>query len=96
MTGVQTCALPISIAFLDENVPDLIILDYIMPALDGPRTLELIRKKTGCEDIPVIFLTGVTDKNKMQECMSQNPEGYLVKPVAQEELLFKIGEILNK
>lgn len=85
-----------ALSFLEDNRPDVILLDYMMPAMDGPRTLDLIRKKDGCEDIPVIFLTGVTEKNKMQECLSQNPDGYMVKPVAREELLFKLGEVLSK
>lgn len=82
-----------ALALLDTIKPDIILLDYMMPALDGPHTMELIRAKEGCSDIPIIFLTGVTEKNKMEECLSQNPEGYLVKPVAKEELLYKLASI---
>ncbi len=84
-----------ALSFLQENKPDIILLDYMMPALDGPHTLELIRQSEGCADIPVMFLTGVTEKNKMQECMSKNPVAYMVKPVAKEELLYRLGEILR-
>lgn len=82
-----------ALGFLQENKPDLIILDYMMPALDGPHTLELIRDIKGCEEIPVLFLTGVTEKARVMECMAKNPVGYMVKPVAREELLLKISEI---
>lgn len=85
-----------ALAFLNEHKPDVILLDYMMPALDGLHTLELLRKKEGCERIPVIFLTGVTEKNKMKECLSQGLDGYMVKPVAREELLFKLGEVLDR
>lgn len=85
-----------ALAFLDENIPDAIILDYVMPALDGPHTLELIRKKDGCSDIPVIFLTGVTNKDKVEECMAYSPYSYMVKPVAKEELLLKLGEVFSE
>lgn len=84
-----------ALAFLDDTVPDIILLDYMMPALDGPHTLELIRQKKNCENIPVIFLTGVTEKEKVKECMEYNPSGYMVKPVAQEELLLEIETVLR-
>ena len=79
--------------FLQEKKPDLIILDYMMPGVDGPHTLEMIREIKDCEDIPVMFLTGVTEKVRMMESLSKNPAGYLVKPVAREELLIKVAEI---
>lgn len=82
-----------ALGFLQDNKPDLIILDYMMPGIDGPHTLELIRDIKGCEDIPALFLTGVTEKARMMECMSKNPVGYMVKPVAREELLLKVSEI---
>lgn len=82
-----------ALGFLQDNKPDLIILDYMMPGVDGPHTLELIRDINGCENIPAMFLTGVTEKARMMECLSKNPAGYLVKPVAREELLLKVAEI---
>lgn len=84
-----------AIYFLQKTIPDLIILDYMMPALDGPHTLQSIREIDGCKDIPVLFLTGVTEKDRVEACMSQNPEGYMVKPVAKEELLMKLAQIFE-
>ena len=84
-----------ALAFLDKEKPDVILLDYMMPVIDGPHTLELIRKKEGCEKIPVIFLTGVTSKDRVAECLSYEPDGYMVKPVAKEEVLLKLGQLFN-
>lgn len=84
-----------ALAFLDSNEVDLILLDYMMPALDGPHTLELIRQKRGCFNTPVIFLTGVTEKSKVKACMQYNLSGYLMKPVAREELLAMVSEALQ-
>lgn len=84
-----------ALVYLQENIPDAIILDYMMPAIDGPHTLEQIRKTPMTKNIPVIFLTSVTEKNKVQECMQFEPDGYLLKPVAQEELLMTLGQIFT-
>ena len=85
-----------TLAYLEDNHPDAILLDYMMPALDGPHTLEAIRKMDSAKDIPVIFLTSVTQKNKVEACMAYEPDGYLVKPVAREELLLALSDLFNK
>lgn len=83
-----------ALIYLDNNSVDAILLDYMMPALDGPHTLELIRQKPGCLSTPVVFLTGVTEKSLVKACMEYNPSGYMMKPVAKEELLLKLTQIL--
>ena len=82
--------------FLESQTPDVILLDYLMPGLDGVHTLELIRQREQTADTPVIFLTGVTEKDKIQECMEYRPYGYLVKPAAREELISMINRALNE
>lgn len=67
----------IAIEFLKNHKPDLIILDYKMPGLDGPATFDIIKGMDGCDKIPVIFLTGVTNKHLIKECMDKKPAGYL-------------------
>lgn len=73
--------------------PDLILLDYEMPGWDGKRTLEEIRKDEEIMDIPVMFLTGVADKEHIAAVLGMKPEGYLLKPVEQSKLLSMIEEI---
>ena len=82
--------------FLESQTPDVILLDYLMPGLDGVHTLELIRQREQTADTPVIFLTGVTEKDRIQECMEYRPYGYLVKPAAREELISMINRALNE
>ncbi|SCY80825.1 Response regulator receiver domain-containing protein [Lachnospiraceae bacterium XBB2008] len=59
--------------------PDLIILDYEMPVVDGKQVLEMIRSERDFADIPVIFLTGRQDKESIIDVMALKPEGYLLK-----------------
>ena len=78
-----------------KHTPDLILLDYMMPLFDGPHVLEIIRKREESKNVPVLFLTSVTDKDKILECLSLNPQGYLVKPISRSELLERVAEVIN-
>ena len=84
-----------ALIFLNKHQPDAILLDYMMPECDGPTTLEIIRSQEALKDIPVIFLTGVSDKERVLECMALRPQGYLVKPVEKKLLLGRLREVLG-
>lgn len=85
-----------AIAYLGKKKPDLILLDYLMPICDGKQTLQMIRDLKDMKDIPIIFLTGVSDKEIVTQCLKLNPQGYILKPVAKEKLLDKLNEVFNK
>ena len=80
---------------IKRQEPDLILLDYDMPGVDGKETLEMIRKNEFSQDTPVIFLTGVRDKKKIEAALELNPDGYILKPVSQENILETIWEYLH-
>ncbi len=84
----------LALKFLEKQTPDLIFLDYLMPEWDGVTTFQLIRGRDNGKRIPVVFLTGVNDKEKVMECLALHPQGYLVKPVTKEAVLSKLKEIL--
>lgn len=67
--------------------PDLILLDYEMPGCDGRETFEMIKADEELRDIPVIFLTGVADKEHIAAVLCMNPAGYFLKPPVREKLL---------
>lgn len=81
----------VAIDFLLKYRPDLILLDYMMPMYNGAAVLKIIKSREATKDIPVFFLTGQTDKATVMECLSLNPAGYIVKPVAKEPLLAKLA-----
>jgi len=68
-----------AIKYITLKRPDLIILDYEMPIIDGKQTLAMIRSERDFADIPVIFLTGRQDKESIMEVMEYKPAGYLLK-----------------
>lgn len=78
-----------------KKQPDLIILDYQMPEMDGKQTLEEIRKNEEIKDIPVMFLTGVADKEHITMVLGLNPVGYQLKPIAQDKLLAEIEKVFK-
>ncbi len=73
-----------------QEMPDLMLLDYLMPGMNGKETLEIIRKDEELKDLPVFFLTGVSDTNKISECLKLEPIGYILKPIGKFSLLAKI------
>lgn len=82
-----------ALAAAKKNLPDLILLDYEMPGWDGKKTLEELRNDEEVGDIPVVFLTGVADKEHITAVLGMNPQGYLLKPVDKDKLLSTIKEV---
>lgn len=85
----------IGLKFLEEKNADLILMDYLMPKMDGKQTLQKIRSNPKTKDIPVFFLTGLCDNEIVQEVMKLNPQGYFLKTVHKEELLTAIASFLD-
>lgn len=73
--------------FLETRSCDLILLDYEMPVENGPEVFRKIREIEAAKDIPIIFLTGVAEKEKIAEVLKLKPQGYLLKPIDMEKLL---------
>lgn len=80
---------------LGSRKPDMIFLDYEMPVCDGQMTLRMIREVDDIKDIPVVFLTGVKDKDHISAVMYLNPAGYLLKPAPVEKILETIKLVLG-
>ncbi len=69
-----------------------------MPVTSGPQVLEMLRADTETKDIPVMFLTGKSDKESVMAVVALRPEGYFLKNIQKEELLEKLQEffVLHK
>ncbi|MBR5420920.1 MAG: response regulator [Lachnospiraceae bacterium] len=85
-----------AIKWLGKNKADLILLDHEMPVTSGPQVLEMLRSDPETATIPVIFLTGKGDKESVMEVVALKPEGYLLKNIEREELLYKLSEFFMK
>lgn len=80
--------------FLETKTTDLILLDYEMPGENGPQVLHQLRENPRTKDVPVIFLTGVSTNDKIQEALAQKPQGYLLKPIDRDKLLATIKKFV--
>ncbi len=82
--------------FLLKYIPDLILLDYLMPDKDGPAVLRQLRTVDEYAGIPVVFLTGVSEKYLVLQTLRElRPQGYIIKPAKKSNLVAKIIDILG-
>lgn len=78
-----------------EKKPDLIILDLILPKMDGFSVLMLLKDFEETKNIPVIMLTVVREKEKIMQVAQYGITDYIVKPFKSETLMNKIKNILS-
>ena len=81
-----------AIKWLGKNKADLILLDHEMPVTSGPQVLEMLRSDPETASIPVMFLTGKSDKESVMAVLSLRPEGYFLKTIEREELLQQLKD----
>ena len=85
-----------ALMYLADNKPDLILLDYEMPVTSGPQVLEMIRSETKVGKVPVMFLTGKSDKESIMKVLSLKPDGYLLKSLNREQILSTLSQFFSK
>ena len=83
-----------AISILSRHTPDVILLDYDMPELNGLQTLNLIRENDDYVNIPAIFLTGTEDQ-KILSILQEHSIGILQKPVKENVLSQMLAKCLN-
>ena len=75
--------------------PDLILLDVNMPNLNGLTFCKAIRAGTETRNIPVIIITGLTARGRVEECMAAGADDFLGKPFRVAELLIRVRAIFK-
>ena len=85
-----------AIKYLSTNRPELVLLDYEMPIVDGKQVLEMIRSENEFADIPVIFLTNKGDKETIMDVMSLKPQGYLLKSMEPSQIIKAIDDFFEE
>ena len=76
-----------AIQLLDRNQVGIVLMDIMMPDMDGYQTIHAIRQRPGMERLPIIALTAKAMKGDREKCLEAGASDYLAKPVNTEQLL---------
>jgi len=81
-----------AITYIAHHTPDLILLDYDMPITPGPQIMEMIRSEKSAAEIPIIFLTGKSDRESIMSVMRLKPQGYLLKTMSRDDIVAAVDK----
>lgn len=84
------------VALAEQELPDIIVCDIMMPELDGYGVLETLSKNNSTRRIPFIFLSAKTERNEVRKGMNLGADDYITKPFEEEELINAIESRLAK
>jgi CheY-like chemotaxis protein len=79
---------------LTEGLPDLVLLDYIMPVLDGCETLRALRRREDARALPVVLMSGIPESMVRRRCTSY--QAFLRKPFGLDELIQTLTSLLGR
>lgn len=85
-----------AITYMANHKPDLMLLDYEMPVADGKQILSMIRSDDNIGDVPVMFLTGKSDRESVVNVLPLNPAGYLLKTLSPSRIRFTIDRFFEE
>jgi len=85
-----------ALEFVQQHPVDVIFLDVDMPIMDGFATLEQLRNIEKCINVPVVLVTGKTDKHTILNSFAMGVDGYLAKPVSKDKLVNKLQEVYQQ
>ena len=83
----------LALELADKHLPDLILLDIVMPDMDGGDVAAKLSRNKATANIPIIFLTGVLTKNEENAITSSGGRYVMAKPVTPREVLEMIDKV---
>jgi two-component system phosphate regulon response regulator PhoB len=81
---------------VNEERPDLIVLDWMLPGISGIEVCRLLRTRPETRDIPIIMLTARGEENERVRGLATGADDYMVKPFSVPELLARVRTILRR
>lgn len=79
-----------AVNLVTKDMPDLVLMDVIMPVMDGFEATQAIRSYLGDIHVPILFLTGLSDDDTLTKCLSLGGDDFLYKPITHQVLRAKI------
>jgi DNA-binding response OmpR family regulator len=84
-----------SYIFSSANRPDLIILDIMMPLLDGNKKAKLLKEKEFSRDIPIMFISSKSEDELIKLVADSGVDGYICKPFTAEGIVKSVRKLLH-
>lgn len=84
-----------ALAQLEEGLPEMIILDVMMPGIDGIELCEMLRQRPDTAKLPILILSARGDAESVMRGMDAGADDYLPKPILHHDLVAKVSEMLN-
>lgn len=84
----------VAINILPKVVPDLVILDVMMPQVSGFDVLRNMKSQPSTQNIPILMYSSIAEDNVIREALDLGADDYVYKPVTREILLSKIKSVL--
>lgn len=81
---------------LEGDRPDIMILDVMMPGMDGFTVCKTIREDSAASDLPIIMLSAKTDSESVNKGLRVGADKYLTKPISPEDLTRHVRDILER
>jgi DNA-binding response OmpR family regulator len=85
-----------AVQILAKEKPDLILLDIMLPGMDGYELCQMIRQKPDWEDIRIVFLTALGREADMAKGLALEADAYITKPFSNKEVVDKVKELLKQ
>jgi len=85
----------VAIDTMRNSIIDLVLLDIMMPEIDGISVLKQIREDSMFDDVPVIMVTAIDNMNVALDCLRKGACGYITKPFEMEQVRKQIQNCLN-
>ena len=84
-----------AIEFLQDEKPDLILLDILMPGMNGFELCRMLKQDVSTRSIPIVMVTALNDKEDRKKALDAGAEDFLNKPVDQFELIARVKSLLR-
>ncbi|PWR21924.1 phosphate regulon transcriptional regulator PhoB [Zavarzinia compransoris] len=85
-----------ALMMVDERLPDLILLDWMLPSVSGIEICRQLRRKTATRQVPIILLTARTEESDRIRGLESGADDYVTKPFSPSELLARVRAVLRR